>query len=366
MLRLVERKKRQYDRAIQALEGIAVTDPSFKEQITTLAKAIRLRAPCSSCDGAGRVRCTFCHGQMAEKTPCVPCKGRGFLDIPNEPNGIRDCEPCKTTGYTKTVICEKCARSFLKCPKCERPRAAPALTELCAMTPCTGCEGRGQIFGRTAWTCPACHGVGLRIVPNLEPLKIPAKPANSNEVDLLQLVHPIRDAARGQWKFEEDALVSPKEGALAVLQINYAPPEEYDLRVVAARKSGDLALDLVLTLADKQFTVVFDCTLKGDLTVIDRVDDKFGGDVPEVSHREKVFKDDKPVTLLIAVRRSQITLSANGAKLLDWKADPRRLSLYGLNALPNKRAMGVGSSKSSFAISEITLIPVKGKGQKLR
>src|SRR5262249_27157828 len=95
------------------------------------------------------------------------------------------------------------------------------------------------------------------------PASPPSAPATratqAGEVDLLALVRLDENVVSGTWKkTNEGALLSPAEPEARV-QIPYAPPEEYDLRVVALRKSSDFrSFHIGLVAGGRQFLVTLD------------------------------------------------------------------------------------------------------------
>lgn len=120
-------------------------------------KSVRAVALCPLCEGAGCLRCTVCHGLKEIRRDCESCEGKA---------STRD-----TTGSEKRVPCVACEEGYVKCAKCTGPRAHPKLEDICARSPCDLCEGRGLLFKKVCWPCPACLGLGERLTPKLDPEK---------------------------------------------------------------------------------------------------------------------------------------------------------------------------------------------------
>ena len=131
LLKWAVEKKRGFDRALAALEEIKAPEGPLREQVAALVKSLRAALPCLLCEGKGRVRCAACHG----------------------------------------ASCDACAQGDVKCPKCEGPRAAPKMDDLCTASPCELCEGRGFPFKAVRWTCEGCKGVGQKLAPKADPEK---------------------------------------------------------------------------------------------------------------------------------------------------------------------------------------------------
>jgi hypothetical protein len=142
LLRWAVAKKGGFDKVLAALDEIRATDKAFQDHVGALAQSVRAAMPCRNCDGKGKIRCVRCHG-----------RGR----IPSDDG--------------ETSACDACENGSLKCPKCEGPREAPLLKDICDASPCRACEGRGLAFKSVRWPCGECRGVGQKLVPKTDPGK---------------------------------------------------------------------------------------------------------------------------------------------------------------------------------------------------
>ena len=170
LLRLVQARKRGFDRPIGALETIKLNAPGVQDHLATLIKSIRAVASCNVCLGVGKLRCTNCHGQKVMKFVCSKCKGKGFA--PNSFGAQISCVPCRATGFERIVKCEKCKDGYFDCKQCDKPRNPPEIEDIFSATPCAACEGRGFAFHGAAVPCRSCLGLGLKLAPKLDPSKI--------------------------------------------------------------------------------------------------------------------------------------------------------------------------------------------------
>ena len=170
LLRLVQARKRGFDRAISALGTISTNDPAFREHLTALQKSISAVAVCNTCGGDGRLRCTNCHGQKETKIVCPKCKGKGHTISSLGAELV--CGPCKATGYSALIKCEKCRDGYFDCKQCGgRKKSPPAMEDICDARPCEACDGRGTAFRLAFLACPSCKGLGLKLVPRADPTK---------------------------------------------------------------------------------------------------------------------------------------------------------------------------------------------------
>jgi len=170
LLRLVQARKRGFERPIGALETVKLNGAESRDHLTTLVKSIRAAASCNVCLGAGKLRCTNCHGKKETKFICAKCKGKGFT--PNALGAQISCVPCRATGIERIVKCEKCKDGYFDCKQCDKPRMPPELDDIFSMTPCTVCDGRGLAFHHAAVPCRSCLGLGQKLAPKLDPSKI--------------------------------------------------------------------------------------------------------------------------------------------------------------------------------------------------
>jgi len=207
--------------------------------------------------------------------------------------------------------------------------------------------------------------VKIRIQKRLEGV---VKPGSSQpgmagpSLDLLKMIDPKKDSVSGDWKLEKDALIMPAGTPTAWLQIPYTPPDEYDLRIVAARKSGTTDLFIGLVGGGKNMLLHIDGN-GGTVGGIETIDGKRWDDNETTFRNQKQFGDNKPHTVMISVRKNSLTMSVDGKSLINWKADYSKLS--GETNIPNPKALFVGNWESSYEVTQIQLVTVSGTGKKI-
>jgi serine/threonine protein kinase len=176
-------------------------------------------------------------------------------------------------------------------------------------------------------------------------------------VDLLERIDPARDSVVGDWRLEGASLITPEE-KWGRLQIPFSPPDEYCLELTAQRQSGRDSLAVGLVVGRRQVSVTFDgWPNQGPATVLETVD----GPYPlgnETALKTAVFTTAEPLTMLITVRKSHITVACNGRLLIDWKGDIDRLGLPVMWEVPARDQLFIGSFKSRFRISKMRLVPL--------
>ena len=215
----------------------------------------------------------------------------------------------------------------------------------------------GEIY-QSALAANAPALLRARVEKRLETLEGAPGAGSSAAVDLIALIDPNGDAVQGTWRVmnQKKMLVSP-DGGFCRVQIRYAPPEEYDLKLTAERKSSTSDFYLGLTRGESLMAIAFDAD-NGTRTYLGSTG---------VSYMGRVFPDNQPTTLLVAVRKKDLTVTLNDKKILTyvWKGDEKRQAFQESWDIPNKKAMILGSHGSTFHVTRLLLTPVSGTGRKL-
>jgi hypothetical protein len=185
-------------------------------------------------------------------------------------------------------------------------------------------------------------------------------------VDLLPMVDLRQDTISGLWKFGSGRLFSPPEpkaGGFSMVRVPYIPPAEYDLTMVVERRDQNrlenCSFDVGLIGPGGLFFMVFDA--HGKCSYLNGAP---GGEAAPANRKDgRIFTDGKPRTLLFSVRNDGLTVSVDGAPLLQWRGGLAQVQNdYGMK---DKSSMYLGSW-IQFGVSKMELVPVKGRGRKLR
>lgn len=205
---------------------------------------------------------------------------------------------------------------------------------------------------------------GVRLLPLALLAGCAAAGDAAGPVDLLRRIDPARDAVRGEWRREDGALRTPPV-RFAQLRIPYAPPEEYDLRMVVERVSGLNSVTLGLTAGGRRFALVVDAFDHDPYSGLDLMDGVAFPD-NEAAHPGRILKNGEPTEVRCAVRRDRFRAWVGGEKIIDWKADWSRMSLYKDWTAPDAGPMFLGAWTAPFRIHALELTPVTGAGRPLR
>lgn len=188
---------------------------------------------------------------------------------------------------------------------------------------------------------------------DMEPLPDANALAGIPAQNLLQEIDPRRDAVRGTWRKEGNALVSPQSD-FALLQIPITPPDGYIITATVETDSIQDCLTLGLVTGPTQVTEVFN-GWGGTISGLQLVDMKM---VP--NNETKIgpaLAAGKPNEIVCAVEPNRIRATCNGKPVVNWKGEFQRLFAGPDWQPPNGRQLFIGSHLTSFRISKLELRP---------
>ncbi len=186
------------------------------------------------------------------------------------------------------------------------------------------------------------------------------------EIDLLGKIDLKRNVVLGKWTIEKGVLVAglgPSQPWR--IEIPYAPGDEYDLRVVVERKEGNPPFVVGLPIGDRQITVDFDGWDRNDKCGISVIDGK-SGEGNETCRLGKLLTNDKPSTIVCAVRKGGVRVVVDGRKVIDWTGERARLSLWPGWKMPRVTTPFIATWGGRFNVTRIGLTPVSGTGKDVR
>jgi len=181
-------------------------------------------------------------------------------------------------------------------------------------------------------------------------------------VDLLALIDPKKDASRGAWEGKGAALITPA-AIDTLLQVPYVPPAEYDLDLSVEWKDGPDGFGIGVAHGEAQVMMMIGSWHQkhAGLRFIEGVME----DRNETSYTGALFVKGKPLRVVCAVRSSSLEVMVDGKRILQWKADWKRVSPGGWET-PTKGALALTSLYGTYEVSRLVLTPVSGTGRMLR
>ena len=191
-----------------------------------------------------------------------------------------------------------------------------------------------------------------------------ADTASQGVINLLPLIDPQKDAVAGDWKLMADGLVLEKPKGAGVLDLPYAPPEEYDFEVEFTPQSDGRNVNQYLVAAGSSFAWKLNAYGQSPpIYGLDLLDGKLAKDRDEaVVQNPLMLKPGQRYTSKIEIRRGSLRALVNGGEFLQWSGDFSRLSLEGIYRLHGGRHLGVGSYQRGVIFHRIVVREVAGKG----
>lgn len=183
----------------------------------------------------------------------------------------------------------------------------------------------------------------------------PVPTAAGKVVDLLKLIDPKLDAVDGDWQLSGGGLVSPL-GTEVRLQVPYSPPEDYELRVTAARVSGDDSLSIGLLVDGRQVAIALD-RFAGTQSGMQRTDGE-NTDRNCTGRPGRVFSDEQPKEVICTVHPRSVRVECQDRVLVDWHGDAGRLSLEPQLATPDAACLLLNAWNTEYLISKYELRPL--------
>jgi len=190
--------------------------------------------------------------------------------------------------------------------------------------------------------------------------------AADEDVDLLKLIDPAKDGVEGTWQ-RVDGKLRTNGRPFSRIEVPYVPPAEYDLSMVVEKVASTGSFTLGLAFDDTQWSVVLDATVAegvnaSGLDLLEGI--PFNGN--ETTFKGPLFAENKKSALRVAIRKDRVTVTVDDKKVIDWKADYERLTLYPGWRVPHKNVLFLGSWTAVFRFDTLDLHAVTGKGRALR
>lgn len=188
----------------------------------------------------------------------------------------------------------------------------------------------------------------------------------ADAIDLLSLVDVAKDHVAGQWTRTEAKLESPKAFGARV-ELPYQPPEEYELVVVAEPLDEPNGLILGQRSGEQRFQVLVNFA-KPDaapLSAIENIDGKNVGANASTVQRSILAKD-RLSQIVCTVKKGSVVVTCDGHVLLDWRGEPKQLSLSDYWKTPHDNVLFLGAYDCRYRFHRVTLTPISGAGNSLR
>jgi serine/threonine protein kinase len=183
-------------------------------------------------------------------------------------------------------------------------------------------------------------------------------------VDLLKLIDPKRHSLVGQWQLVGGRLVAPDSDRATGVEIPFEPPEEYRLTVVVDCSDHSDGFHVGLVVGESQVSFLVDGCSKSK-SGLESLDGKIVRDNP--AKTGCYLRDGIPNTIVCEVRKHSIRATCNGVEIVDWKGDPKSLSVPGYYPFHNPQrlfllASSAPSNPSAYHVTRLEIEPLDGQG----
>jgi len=200
----------------------------------------------------------------------------------------------------------------------------------------------------------------LPAVPAVPAASAAVSPADRLDatVDLLALVDPQKHALRGHWRRENEALVVGLGTSL--LQIPFAPPEEYDLSLTAEHVGGQSGIYLGTVAGGRHFQVLIDGYLtSGGVAGIELLDGELA--LRNAAQRQGLFLPrGQPFTLTYRIRKNGLTVERDGGSIFAWQGDYARCSTRAIWSVPDPQRLALALANAEYRFTALTVSPPAG------
>ena len=171
--------------------------------------------------------------------------------------------------------------------------------------------------------------------------------ATARPVNLIDIVDVKRDAMRGQWEKTPEGLLLRQSPGPQVLFFNHETPEEYDFEIEFTLRGGILEASQIIPLPGGDSVLwkmgygMGDPTSFGFGPKVDGVAMDAPGRTEAKVMRPRL-QPGKRHRSLVEVRKGSLRALIDGAEVLKWSGDQKRLGIDKDYASKNGRQLGIG------------------------
>ena len=193
----------------------------------------------------------------------------------------------------------------------------------------------------------------LKIEKRIEEIAKEAGAAPAEDVDLLRIIDVDKDRLDGA--FTRVGSGNSTGDNAAMVEVYYAPPEEYDLKLTIERKPGGGAMVAVgLVIGGRQCALLIDHS--SGRSILGPV----VGDPAFAIGR--FLNGDREFKILINVRKGALGWSVDGKRIFDWKGEIGQVPRNPALSLRRTDTLYLAAEKG-WEFRQFVLVPVSGSGK---
>ncbi len=179
--------------------------------------------------------------------------------------------------------------------------------------------------------------------------------------DILSEIDVDRDRIQGTWKISDGKLITPTGSQTTALQLSAELPDEFDLTADITRLSGEGSILLAFPVQGTQSGVALD-GWGGSTSGLETIDEEHPDTHPD-RFSGQILKSSKTVTVICQIRKGEVSVQADGTRIVNWKGDPEKLGVDPKYRLRPSTGVAIGIRDAQFAISRLELTPRKASGK---
>lgn len=176
------------------------------------------------------------------------------------------------------------------------------------------------------------------------------------EVDVLKQLPKELVAVSGDWEWKAETLESPKAyGARIELPIDV--PTEYQVVYIVEPLDEPNGLTLGQLSNSNRFLVLLNYRAdQASLNAIENVNEQNVGNVTTLDR--SLFVKNRLSQIVCTVRKDGVRVEVDDQPVVDWKGEPRELSLSEYWQTPNANRLFIGAYDCRYRIHRVTLRPI--------
>jgi serine/threonine protein kinase/formylglycine-generating enzyme required for sulfatase activity len=196
----------------------------------------------------------------------------------------------------------------------------------------------------------------------------PPSAAPGKTIDLLALVDVKRDTIAGEWVRTADGMAKQGPGTTVNgaprLQLPYEPPEEYDFEVEFTAVGDNQSVGQILSAQSRVFSWIVAGNKAEAPTAGFELFDNGPTSNPSdaVAPMERNLKAGRRYVSRVEVRAGSVRGFLDGAELVDWKGDFKRLSPGTTGNLRDDKHLGLRAARD-VVFHKITVREITGTGK---
>lgn len=176
------------------------------------------------------------------------------------------------------------------------------------------------------------------------------------EVDVLKQLPKELVAVSGDWEWKAEKLESPKAyGARIELPIDV--PTEYQVVYIVEPLDEPNGLTLGQLSNSNRFLVLLNYRAdQASLNAIENVNEQNVGNVTTLDR--SLFVKNRLSQIVCTVRKDGVRVEVDDQPVVDWKGEPKELSLSEYWQTPNANRLFIGAYDCRYRIHRVTLRPI--------